>query len=55
MTTTRWIRVRRYVDDPTASAEARLMALMQHHTAETAFLIDFIRSIIVNIEPDEIG
>lgn len=37
-----WIKVKRYVDDPTLSWEERYAALEAHHLVETKFLINTI-------------
>lgn len=40
-----WIKVKRYVDDPSLSWEERYARLDAHHTKETTFLINKIRDL----------
>jgi hypothetical protein len=42
----KWIRVKKYKDDPTLSWEERYKCLEHHHITETSFLIDKIRNIV---------
>lgn len=37
-----WIKVKRFVDDPTLSWEERFKRLEKHHEEETKFLIEYI-------------
>jgi len=39
----KWVKVGKYVDDPSKTWEERYAALSAHHIAETTFLIDKIR------------
>lgn len=41
-----WIKVKRFEDDAKLSDADRLTKLKEHHEAETAFLIRFIRDIV---------
>ncbi len=47
--TYRWIKVKRFVDDPTLSAEERFKRLEEHHNRETTFLIDFVRELVRDV------
>jgi hypothetical protein len=40
-----WIKVKRYVDDPTLTWEERYARLDSHHTKETTFLINKVREL----------
>jgi hypothetical protein len=46
LTTYKWIKVRRYVDDERLSIEERFKRLQEHHVEETSFLIDKIKELI---------
>ncbi len=44
--TYKWIKVKKYVDDPNLSWEERYKRLEQHHVEETTFLINKVREIV---------
>jgi hypothetical protein len=46
LTSYRWIKVKRFVDDPSLTWEERYKLLEEHHTKETSFLIDKIREMV---------
>jgi len=46
LTSHRWIKVKRWVDDETLPVEKRFEALKIHHEEETGFLIDFVRGFV---------
>lgn len=41
----KWIKVKRYVDDPSLSWEERYKRLEEHHMKETTFLIEEVRNL----------
>lgn len=45
-----WIKVKRYVDDPSLSWEERYARLDSHHTKETTFLINKVRELAKELE-----
>jgi hypothetical protein len=46
LTSYKWIKVRKYVDDESLEMEERFKKLQQHHIEETTFLIDKIRELV---------
>ena len=46
----RWIKVKKYADDPSKSWEERYRALEKHHEAESKFLIDHCMSLSDQID-----
>ena len=46
----KWIKVKRYVDDPELPLETRLERLEDHHMKETTFLLDEIRKLAKEID-----
>lgn len=47
----KWIKVKKYTDNPELSTEERLKNLSEHHKLETEFLINKIREIVSSIKP----
>jgi hypothetical protein len=45
-----WIKVKRYVDDPTLSWEDRYHKLDSHHMKETTFLINKVRELAKELQ-----
>lgn len=48
-----WIKVKRYTEDPEASFEEKYRALLKHHQAETAFLIEKVRELAGKLYNDK--
>ncbi|WP_316793744.1 hypothetical protein [Pedobacter frigoris] len=46
LSTYKWVKVPKYVDDENLSWEERYKRLNDHHIKETTFLIEKIRSIV---------
>ena len=46
----KWIKVKRYVDDESISWEERYQRLDKHHVEETNFLIDKLSEIVKEID-----
>ncbi len=46
----KWIKVKRYVDDESLSWEERYQRLDKHHVEETNFLIDKLSEIVKEID-----
>lgn len=50
LNTFKWIKVKKYEDNPKLTWEERYKVLEKHHLEETQFLINKIRSIVANLK-----
>ena len=46
----RWIKVKRWSEDPEKTTEENYLALKEHHVKETAFLIDEVRKLALELD-----